>query len=183
MNYEIGKDRQHKALLLEKDCATNVTGITINATDPVVTFKNANFSNLTLTYSIDKASIASSSIWNDALSQIELCQVLRLKEGDMVIEEDNREVAIAFNLTTGFEIAGQALGNETINNAGGATNVDDYVEAYKCGGGDNGMGLNTNALVPNEDLFVCIRSKSTDVEIESLDEMVSISVVSLSAFT
>ena len=90
MNYEMGKDRQPEALLLEKDCATNVTGITINATDPVVTFKNANFSNLTLTYSIDKASIASSSIWNDALSQIELCQVLRLKEGDMVLEEDKR---------------------------------------------------------------------------------------------
>ena len=45
------------------------------------------------------------------------------------------------------------------------------------------MDANPNALVPNEDLFVCIRSKSTDVEIESLDEMVSISVVSLYAFT
>ena len=54
---------------------------------------------------------------------------------------------------------------------GAGAELTSYIEAYKCGGvGD--MTANTAPHASNEDLFVCIRSVSTDVEIESLDEMV-----------
>ena len=54
-----------------------------------------------------------------------------------------------------------------------SADVDSYVEAYKCGGAGV-MTVNTDSLAPNEDLFVCVRSTSTGVEIESLDKMVRI---------
>ena len=54
---------------------------------------------------------------------------------------------------------------------GAGAELTSYIEAYKCGGvGD--MTANTSPHASNEDLFVCIRSVSSDVEIESLDEVV-----------
>ena len=54
---------------------------------------------------------------------------------------------------------------------GAGAELTSYIEAYKCGGvGD--MTVNSNPHASNEDLFVCIRSVSSDVEIESLDEVV-----------
>ena len=97
------------------------------------------------------------SIWNDNLNQIEFCQVLQLKEGDAVIEEDEREVVIEFNLTASFLVENQALGASSTNSEKGSVGVNGYVEAYKCGAGANGMDLIADALVKNEDLVGCIR--------------------------
>ena len=43
--------------------------------------------NVTLSYSLDMTNITSSNIWSDSnnTTKIELCQLLQLKEGNMVI--------------------------------------------------------------------------------------------------
>ena len=172
LNYEIGKGRQFDTLLFMKDCATNVTDISINYTEPLLTPKmNINFSNFTLGYNIDKSMIANSSIWNATLSQIELCQVVQLKEGTLVITEDIRRVAIDFDLRVDYDINAIALGAETINAGNDTVDVSSYIEACKCDGVS--FECNTNALVPNSELIVCIKSVSPDLVIDFLDVMVS----------
>ena len=67
------------------------------------------------------------------------------------------------------EVLGVSSGE--IQLVGASAELTSYIEAYKCGGvGD--MTANTSPHASNEDLFVCIRSVSSDVEIESLDEVV-----------
>ena len=67
------------------------------------------------------------------------------------------------------EVLGVSSGE--IQLVGASAELTSYIEAYKCGGvGD--MTVNSNPHASNEDLFVCIRSVSSDVEIESLDEVV-----------
>ena len=171
LNYAIGKDRQYKSLLFMKDCVTNVTDITVNYTDPELTPRNATFNTLTLGYSIDKSMIADSAIWNATSSKIDLCQVVQLKEGSMVIIEDIRQVAIDFDLLVNYEIINSTLGAATINTANDTTEVADYIEACTCDGVD--FTCNTDDLVPGAELIVCIKSVSPDVEIDFLERMVS----------
>jgi len=169
LTYYIGKDRQHNSLLFKKDCITNVTDITVNNTEPLLTPNNATFEMLTLGYSINKSMIANSTIWNATSSQIELCQVVQLKEGAMVIVEDIRQVTIDFDLLVDYEINNSTLGAATINAANDTTEVASYIEACTC---DVSFTCNTNALVPGAELIVCIKSVSPDVEIDFLDSMV-----------
>ena len=171
MNYEIGQGRQFDTLLFLKDCTTNVTDITINYTEPLLTQTSANFSTVTLGYNIDKSMIANSSIWNATSSQIELCQVVQLKEGTMVIIEDIRQVTIDFDMLVDYQVTPIDLGAETTNAGNDTIDVSSYIEACKCDGVS--FVCNTAPLVPNSELIVCIKSVSSDVGIDFLDSMVS----------
>ena len=182
MEYEIGKDRDFETILFAGDCETNISGIVITQTAPASAriSKNVIHDSLSLSYTLDKSMITGSNIWNatSASNQIELCQVVRLiipADGDdkkMVITEDNRKFTIDFDLSADFEIANSTLGAATINSGAGSANVTSYVEACKCDGTDFTCD-NEDALIPNSELFVCIKSNSPDVEIESLQSMVS----------
>jgi len=175
VDYEIGKDRAHETSLYEKDCSTNITDITVNSTKSY-TNKDLTHDTLTVKHSFDKSMIANSTIWNSTTSEIEICQVVRLivpangTDEKMVISEDKRVVAIDFDLSVDFEINNITLGAATIESGSGTTDVTSYVEACKCGGIDS-FNCTTDDLVPNSELFVCIKSKSTDVKIDSLESM------------
>ena len=55
----------------------------------------------------------------------------------------------------------------------GSTDVNSYIEACRCDGAQS-FTCNTDTLLPNGDLFICVKSVSSDVEVDFLDSMVSI---------
>ena len=171
LTYSIGKARQYNApTLLQEDCESAITDATITQATPVRTPDDASYDTLTLEYDFNKATIGGSSVYDASTGELKVCQVLQLVEQGMVIAEDKHLATITFDLGVDFEIAGQDLAAAAAASAvAGAAGVQSYVKAYKCGAGV--MTGNTNALVPNEDLYVCVHSTSADVEIASLDEM------------
>lgn len=183
MTYEIGTGHEYEAKLFDVDCITPVSTPNVMIVNEILEEEgggifedSVDYDFVTLSYDFDKSKIVGSSIWNDSLNQIEFCQVFRLKEGTFVIKEDERKVVIDFDLTASFLAENQALGASSANSETDSAGVNSYIEAYKCGAGANGMDSITSALVKNDDLVVCIRSKSIDVEIVSLDAMVSCSI-------
>ena len=179
LNYDIGKGQKQEVIvlpLLDWDCKTNVTGITVNATEPVWTPNNSSYKTLTLGYSLNKSAIANSSIWNSTLGQLGLCQKVQLvtvannNTPLFVIIENIREIVVDFNLLASFQVLDTALGPATINTGNGTTNVDSYVQACQCSG--TNYTCNNDALVPNTELVVCIYSTSTDVGIDYINRMV-----------
>ena len=98
----------------------------------------------------------------------------------MVIEEDKRNLVIAFDLSVDFQLDND-LGAGNVGEGAGSTNVDSYVEACKCDGVQS-FTCDSSPLLPNRELFVCIKSMSPDVEIDTLNSMVSLSFSSLVIF-
>jgi len=90
-----------------------------------------------------------------------------------VIIEDKRGIDIDFNLTANFEIKDTSLAAATVNTNNTSADVSSYIESCKCS--PNSFACNTDDLDPNERLFVCIYSQSTDVGIASLESMVRLS--------
>ena len=180
-DYLIGKNRDYLSpTLYNEDCSTPVSGVSITQAGIQRFSNDASYDTLITAYDIDKSTIAGSSIYNAASSELKVCQVVQLLEQGMVIAEDKHLATITFDLESDFTVQDPiSLGAEAAATAvAGAADVDSYVEAYKCGG-LGVMTANTAPLVPNEDLFVCVRSTSSDVEIQSLDEMVSIIIILL----
>ena len=173
-DYLIGKNRDYLSpSLYNEDCSTPVSGVTITQAAPSSASYDTSYDTLTLAYDFDKSTIAGSSIYDASSSELKVCQVVQLLEQGMVIAVDRHVATITFDLESDFTVQDPIdLLKETATAVAGAADVDSYVEAYKCGG----LGVitaNTASLAPNEDLFVCVRSTSSDVEIQSLDEMVS----------
>ena len=184
VNYSIATNRVYESELLASDCKSNITGIDIRMV-PLRTPSRIGIiatDVLTLAYDFDKSGITNSNIWNDTASTLEVCQVLRLiipstrRRPKMVITEDKRQLTIDFDLSVDFSTDNKALGEETISNITQSTDVTSYVTACSCGGADD-FSCNTNALVPNNELFVCIKSTSSDLEVDFLDSMVSAAIV------
>ena len=174
VSYSIGKNRVYESDLLAKDCVSSITGVGITMV-PSRPPKDATRDLLSLAYSIDKSTIADSNIWNDTSNKIEVCQVVQLvvpSRPRMVITEDKRKLNIDLDLSVDFAINDKDLGEAQIYSEDGSTNVTSYVESCKCGGVQD-FSCNSSPLLPNNDLFVCIKSVSSDVTIDFLDSMVS----------
>lgn len=175
MKYVIGKNRTFETLLYERDCVSNITGIMVNSTKAKTNI-NMTHDLLTLSYSIDKSAIANSTIWNSTDNKIEICQIVNLivpashGRQKMTVVEDIRQVDIDFDLSADFTVENE-LGAGTIEAAAGETNVSSYVKACKCKSADN-FTCTLDALVPNTQLYVCIKSVSSDVKVKQLKSMV-----------
>ena len=89
----------------------------------------------------------------------------------MVISEDKREILIDIDLSVDFEID-NALREVSIYSEEESTNVTSYISSCKCGGMKD-FKCNTDALLTNTELFVCIKSISSNVEVDFLESMVS----------
>ena len=172
----IGRDRDFNTFLKQKDCSSNITdGIILSSTNSTA-YNNATYESLTLTHGLNKTLVSTSNIWNDTSKEIEVCQIIQLLGPEMngehlVIIEDKLAIDVSIDLNVDYNLT-SGLGAATINNASDTTSVDDYIESYKCNGID--YVRDTSALVPNEDLYICIRPKSPDVLIlASVDKMVS----------
>lgn len=113
MSYEIGKDRLYEILLLTADCESDILGIEINATEPIRTNKDEDHDYLSVGYSIQKAMIPQSNIWDAELRQLKFCQVVRLiypisGADEWVIMEHRRTFTVSLDLSVGFAVE-QAL--------------------------------------------------------------------------
>ena len=134
---------------------------------------NSTFDAIVLMYNMNKTMIASNSVWNSTTKETNICQEVQLIDksaalGELVIVEDKQVVTIKFDLSANFTLDVD-LQEGALTSASGATGVDDYVTAYKC---NENFVADASPLVPNGELFVCINSSSTDVEIREIETMV-----------
>lgn len=169
-HYEIGaKPGEHEAFLYQRDCKTSITDIAIELDDTKVP-KDPKYDNLVLRYEINKTSMLDSIIWNATASKIELCQVVHLKTGNLVIQTDRRQVFVDFNMLAGFSIDTIALGAATVEAGSSQADLTDYVKACQCNKVD--LACIEADLAPNTELTVCIRTLSPDVLIDYIDGMI-----------
>ena len=134
---------------------------------------------LVLEYDFNKSEVPRRTISDATTSQIEICQVVRLilpvpQPGqNMTISEDKIALTIDFDLWVDFVLSENVeVEAEAIGIGSDTTNIDDYIQACKCGGAGDFV-CNQDTLLPNEKLHVCIKSVSPDVEIDLLDSLVS----------
>jgi len=173
--YLIGSGRDYETSFLEKGCDATapVDDALYNVTNSTAFF-NSTHQLLNVSYSLDKSALASSSIWNNDTSTIELCQVTSLFElvaepvGKLIIVEDKREVGVSVDLGANFTIKT----NLTRGEIGNETEELDFastITAFKC---SNDFSQNNDKLSPNNEMFTCIKSKDSAFEVENLDSMV-----------
>jgi len=174
LSYEKGKGRAFDFHLYAGGCdkiPREAIDMEYNSTNSTVNSDQPSMETLIVKYDFDKSLLAGSNIWNDTTSMIDVCQITQLIIPDplMVIAEDIRDLNIDFDMTVAFSV-GVVLAPATVNSVNETTDLASYVEAYQCGGiGTSNLASN---LSPNSLLHLCIKSKSTDIEIESLDTMV-----------
>ncbi|KAL9186907.1 hypothetical protein ACHAXT_010627 [Thalassiosira profunda] len=178
LTYSIGKNRAYATEIWATDCVSAVTGANVTLTDTRSAL-DSSLDALELAYDIDTSTLAGSNIWNEAANQLEFCQVVQLTipaTGGtplLVIAEDVRRFDIDLDLSVEFSLDNNnlPLGDGTINNETGVANVTNTVESCKCTGLDD-FTCNTDPLVPNTELFVCISGTSDGMEVDFLDSMV-----------
>jgi len=175
LNYQVGKNLTVVHSLSQNDCSEEIPDKSSVISEPNVKKDNidADYDSFTLEYDFNMSNIADNVIWNETSSKISLCQVVQLKNEELVIIEDKRRIDIDFNLTANFEIKDTSLAAATVNTNNTSADVSSYIKSCKCS--PNSFACNIDDLAPNERLFVCIYSQSTDVGIASLESMVRLS--------
>jgi hypothetical protein len=167
LKYEIGMGRTYQVDLFDKGCTVNIQGTTINATSSTAD-KDSNHDYLDVFLDLDKKTIASSNLWNPMSKKIELCVRLQLLSGSNVIKEDAHDIDVAFDYKIDFSSNEGSLREASLSSGSSTTTVDNYVEACTCDNADS-FTCNTDALGPNMLLNICVKSLSTDMEIDYLN--------------
>lgn len=88
VDYELSS-QTHMAALFEKDCSTSITDLTITPSETLTPI-NSTHDRLELAYNIDTPNLEASRVWNAESSTIELCLVVQLWSGQMIMAEDIR---------------------------------------------------------------------------------------------
>ncbi len=124
--YDVSKTRSVAYDLYETDCETPVSigAGAITALAASTADKDSTTETLTLDYDFDIPALAASSIWNSLEEEIELCQVVQLTEGAMVIAEDIRRLNIPIGFDVDFADLGVTLADQVIGDETQATDVD-----------------------------------------------------------
>ena len=169
LKYEIGTERVYQVDLFDKGCTDPITGTTI-ITTPVDTPKDATHDSLDILLDLDKSTITSSNIWNSLSSKIEMCVRVQLLSGSSVIKEDVRDIDISFDYQIDFTSNDNNMQAASLSSGSSTTTVDNYVQACTCDGASS-FTCNTNTLGPNSLLNICIKSLSTDMEIDFLNDL------------
>jgi len=167
LKYEIGMGRNYQVDLFDKGCTEPITGTGIVTTSTTIS-KDANHDYLDVHLDLDKSTVASSNIWNQLSSKIEMCARLRLLSGSNVIKEDARDISIAFDYHIDFTSNEGSLREASLSSGSGTTTVDNYVQACTCNDADS-FTCNTDTLGPNSLLNICVQSVSSDMEIDFLN--------------
>jgi hypothetical protein len=170
LHYEIGKDRVYDITLFDKGCINPIEGIAVTYAD-TKTAKDELHDQLDIALDIERPNIATSNLWNSLSNKFEMCLRLQLLSGDMVIKEDAREISIQFDFQVDFTADTVALGSVMKSSGVGSTTVDSYVEACKCTSIDT-FECNSDMLSPNQELYLCVRSTSPDIEVDSLHSLI-----------
>lgn len=175
LEYNVGKGRVVNTELLDYTCNTPITidnGQVVDSESDLIISSDAGERNkLTFGYSIDKSKIASSDIWNDAESKIQLCVKVKLLTGEYTITEDTRKIDINFELNRGYSVGNVEVSEAAEQTGASDADIDDYVEACKCSIGGV-CEVAPSAFAENDELHVCIKSKEISAEIETITGMV-----------
>lgn len=169
LHYEIGKDRVYDITLFDRDCFTPIEGISVTYND-TKTAKDETHDLLDIRLDVERPNIAKSNLWNGFTNKFEMCLRLQLLSGDMVIKEDARELSVQFEFQVDFTAEAVALGSVMKSSGVGSTTVDSYVEACKCTDITT-FECNEDMLSPNQELYLCVRSTSPDIEVDSLHSL------------
>jgi hypothetical protein len=168
LKYEIGMGRTYQVDLFDKGCTAPIT-TTINTTHST-TSKDTNHDYLDVLLNMDKSTIASSNIWNPFSTKIEMCVRLQLLSGSNVIKEDVRDIDIAFDYQIDFSSNEGSLQEAALSSGSSTTTVDNYVQSCTCDDASS-FTCNTDALGPNSLLNICVKSLSSDMEIDFLNDL------------
>jgi len=93
----------------------------------------------------------------------------------MVVVTNEHELTINFNLTVDYDTGNVALEQVDTLEDSTDTNLDDYIDAFKCDGDQ--FDASTTAHLENTQLNICIKSESTDVVIDKIQTMTITQVV------
>ena len=170
LHYEIGKDRVYDIQLFDKGCTNPITGIAVTYADTNGP-KDETHDLLDIAIDVERYNIATSNLWDSFNNKFELCLRLQLLSGGMVIKEDAREISIQFDFMVDFNVDTVGLGSVMKSSGIGSTTVDSFVEACKCSSIDS-FECNSDMLSPNQELYLCVRSTSPDIEIDSLHSLI-----------
>ena len=169
LKYEIGTGRTYQVDLFDKGCTDPITGTSI-LTTPVDSPKDATHDSLNIFLDLDKSTISSSNIWNPLSTKIEMCVRVQLLSGSSVIKEDARDIDIAFDYQIDFTSNNGNLQEASLTSGSSTTTVDNYIQACTCDN-ESSFTCNTDTLSPNSLLNICIKSLSTDMEIDFLNDL------------
>mmetsp|Transcript_47 Transcript_47/g.61 ORF Transcript_47/g.61 Transcript_47/m.61 type:complete len:377 (-) Transcript_47:113-1243(-) len=169
LKYEIGMDRDFQVDLFDKGCTEPITGTTIVPTWTTVP-KDSNHDYLDIHLDLDKSTITSSNIWNSLFSKIDMCARLRLFSGSNLIKEDARDISIAFDFQIDFTSNEGSLREASLSSGSSTTTVENYVQACTCDD-ESSFTCNTDTLGPNSLLNICVKSVSSDMEIDFLNTL------------
>ncbi len=169
LKYEIGMGRDFQIDLFDKGCTEPITGTTIVPTWTTVP-KDSDHDYLDIHLDLDKSTITSSNIWNSLFAKIDLCARLRLFSGSNVIKEDARDISIAFDFQIDFTSNEGSLREASLSSGSSTTTVENYVEACTCDN-ESSFTCNTDTLGPNSLLNICVKSVSSDMEIDFLNTL------------
>lgn len=168
--YLIPKNRPYETSILARDCKTPIHGIDVT----LQAYRSGNSAEtdlLILEYDLDKSAITGSNIWDSSLSELAVCHAVRLVSDYLTTMEDKRVFEISFGLSVAFTIQ-TPLEQAVVNVEAHDVHVASYVESCKCGGMQK-FTCDANALAPNTELYLCIKSISSDVEVARLGSIVS----------
>ena len=99
-----------------------------------------------------------------------MCVRLQLLSGSNVIKEDVRDIDIAFDYQIDFSSNEGSLQEAALSSGSSTTTVDNYVQSCTCDDASS-FTCNTDALGPNSLLNICVKSLSSDMEIDFLNDL------------
>eukprot|EP00573_Skeletonema_grethae_P005946 CAMPEP_0201702158 /NCGR_PEP_ID=MMETSP0578-20130828/35381_1 /ASSEMBLY_ACC=CAM_ASM_000663 /TAXON_ID=267565 /ORGANISM="Skeletonema grethea, Strain CCMP 1804" /LENGTH=376 /DNA_ID=CAMNT_0048189639 /DNA_START=8 /DNA_END=1138 /DNA_ORIENTATION=- len=169
LKYEIGMGRDFQVDLFDKGCTEPITGTTIVPTWTTVP-KDSDHDYLDIRLDLDKSTITSSNIWNSLFAKIDMCARLRLFSGSNVIKEDARDISVAFNYQIDFTSNEGSLREASLSSGSSTTTVENYVQACTCDD-ESSFTCNTDTLGPNSLLNICVKSVSSDMEVDFLNTL------------
>eukprot|EP00956_Cyclotella_meneghiniana_P017780 scaffold29247_cov69-Cyclotella_meneghiniana.AAC.2 len=172
--YNISSNRAYDYKLFEKDCSTEIIGDNLITDNWNSTVSNSDETDrLALFYDINMTAVTSSPIWNQTSEQMEMCLRLSLFDtediGKVILAQDKRVFTVGINSTVDFRF-NNALNTSAAGQDSSTANLDDYVEACKCTEEET-FECDSTPLAPNEVFHVCVKSSSSDVQINDVTQM------------
>jgi hypothetical protein len=159
----------------EEKVSVNNPGLIVASNSTKTDSTNTTSKKLIITHDIDTSLLGNSSIYNATTKKLSVCQrvklVLKTDDFNMTIMEDVRDIEVDFDLDFNYT-TDTTLKEATIEGNETKTNVNNYIEAYKCNP-DANYAPDNSPLAPNTRLHLCIRSLSSDVLIDNLESMIA----------
>ena len=170
--YSISSNRAYEYKLFEEDCTTEIRDNLI-ISNRVLEEPNLDRTNLTFFYDINMTALGPS----DAVLTCLVVDLFETATGDgvpMIIAQNKHVFKVTFNFYANFVMGGKDYGPQgwPIGQDSYTANLANYVEACKCTDQET-FTCDSSPLASNEEFYVCVKSSSTDVQINDVTQMVS----------